>query len=148
LDRIGGQAVDYDHEDIYQPDDPYRDEHGFNYAVKRITYLDFLREALTFHEFEAEHWTEYAVIPWYLLRWMFALIWTVIWGNWRAIRNRGEDFYPAWAFAWGRHDSPEPVVCPRCLWAGPRRWLYHGYGSCGDDDVEPVDECPKCGAEL
>jgi hypothetical protein len=31
---------------------------------------------------------------------------------------------------------------------GPGRWLVHTYGPCGEDDVEPVDECPKCGQEI
>lgn len=27
-------------------------------------------------------------------------------------------------------------------------WLVHTYGPCGLRDVEPVDECPRCGLEL
>jgi hypothetical protein len=32
-----------------------------------------------------------------------------------------------------------------CGYAGPLRWFVHGYAGCGDDDVEPEDECPRCG---
>ena len=53
---------------------------------------------------------------------------------------------PPWAFMWGRHQSPKAVFCERCGWAGPYRWLVHGYAPLGDDDVEPQDECPRCGS--
>lgn len=56
----------------------------------------------------------------------------------------------------GRHTDLNPMLCMRCGWTGPVRWLVHGYhsyyaGSFGDDDnydTEPIDECPRCGQEL
>ena len=50
---------------------------------------------------------------------------------------------------WGRRESPEPVRCEMCGWAGMRRWAIHGYQDDGSgQDVEPVDECPRCGDEV
>ncbi len=50
---------------------------------------------------------------------------------------------------WSRRDSPEPVRCDDCGWAGMRRWAIHGYTDDGSgQDVEPTDECPRCGNEV
>lgn len=47
---------------------------------------------------------------------------------------------------YGRRTSLEPYCCERCLWSGPVRWLVHSYQDDGSgEDVEPVDECPRCG---
>jgi hypothetical protein len=53
-----------------------------------------------------------------------------------------------WGWMWGRRESPEPIRCDECGWGGPRRWAVHTYHACCCDDVEPVDECPCCGAEV
>lgn len=89
---------------------------------------------------------DWLLIPYWFLRYYFALCWMFAWFIWRRITDpTGE---PAWQAMWGRHESPEPVMCECCLWAGPRRWVIHGYQSDGDGDVEPVDECPRCGQEI
>ena len=87
-----------------------------------------------------------ALIPYHLVWWLIAYLWTLIWGlliffkfgsyNW-------QNYW--WCFMWGRHNSPEPTICPSCLWAGPRRWCYHGYSG---EESEPTDECPRCGYEI
>ena len=97
-----------------------------------------------FREFEPESWKDWALIPWWLLRWLFAWLWTQTWGYWRVYKG-----VPApWAWMWGRHESPEPTLCRRCFWAGPHRWTFHTYYPDGLDDIEPVDECPRCGAVI
>lgn len=92
-----------------------------------------------------------------------AVLWTCAWGAARTVREvlrhifRYGDMkgctarirsHVRWAWMWGRHDSPEPILCEECGWGGPRRWAVHTYGPCGWDDVEPVDECPRCGEEI
>jgi hypothetical protein len=48
----------------------------------------------------------------------------------------------------GRHVDWTPAECLECGWRGPVRWLRHDYQDDGTgEDVEPVDECPKCGNE-
>ena len=86
------------------------------------------------------------------LRLILAVPWTLLWGTLRWARYlcrlpghyRPRNCRRA-AFSWGRHDSPKAVRCERCGWAGPLRWTRHTYGPVGNDDVEPVDECPRCG---
>ena len=92
-------------------------------------------------------------------RLVIAVVWTFAWGTGRLVKY--SDFFgwhpllgpSTWrqshlfAFSWGRHDSPKAMWCERCGWVGPLRWAIHTYAGCGDDDVEPVDECPRCGSE-
>ena len=107
-------------------------------------------KATLFSDFEPETWRDYALVPWWMLRYAFAWLWaTLVW-------------YPALdlqIYLWprrlpllpnfqGRHVDPDPVMCRRCLWAGMRRWCVHGYEAVGDDDVEPCDYCPRCGDEI
>jgi hypothetical protein len=48
----------------------------------------------------------------------------------------------------GRHVDWTPAECLACGWRGSVRWLWHGYQDDGTgEDVEPVDECPKCGSD-
>jgi len=97
------------------------------------------------------------------LGYLLAVVWTLAWGWCRVAREilrhvtRWGDMagctapiraHMRWAWMWGRHDSPEPVECFECGWAGPRRWAVHTYYPDGWDDVEPVDECPRCGYEI
>ena len=70
------------------------------------------------------------------LRWLLAVI------MWR---------FQCWGFlrwflpyAGGRHIDWAPCRCEECGWRGPVRWAFHTYHGCGEDDVEPVDECPRC----
>lgn len=120
-----------------------------NHSGPTWWYTVFLREALTLKEFEPQSTWDWFRIPFYLVRWVTAYIWTYLWA-WSRLRAIPKD--DPWrfgmAFGWGRHESPEPTICPRCLWAGPQRWLYHGYGTGWDGDSEPRDECPRCGKEL
>ena len=50
-------------------------------------------------------------------------------------------------YAGGRHIDWDPVHCGECGWVGPLRWAFHTYCDDHAGDVEPVDECPKCGNE-
>jgi len=104
----------------------------------RLLRLPGFRRA--FLEFEPESWTDWARIPWSLLRYGFALLMhRLVW----PIAQR----FGFVCRGGGRWDDWDPVWCPRCFWAGPARWLCHTYAQCGDEDVEPVDECPRCGLE-
>lgn len=97
-----------------------------------------LRNALTLKEFEPYGKRDYAVIPFYLLRWVFAWVYLeIVLLKWRLFPNR--------PYVNGRRYDPRPTICPRCMWAGMYRWLYHGYQG---EDSEPVSECPKCGKQL
>lgn len=100
----------------------------------------------------------------YLAPHLLAVVWTLAWGTWRAVCGvvghilRWGDMrgcraplrrHIRWAWMWGRRDSPEPTRCDECGWRGPRRWTVHTYHDDGShEDVEPVDECPVCGAEV
>jgi hypothetical protein len=81
----------------------------------------------------------------YFLRYQYAHVWYHLWGAYRRYVMR--DRFP-YCYLWGRHDSPEPIRCERCGWAGAVRWLVHTYEDDGFGDVSPVDECPHCGDYL
>jgi hypothetical protein len=92
--------------------------------------------------FEPQSIVDWLLIPWWGLRYLFAkIIWILY-----VIVCRMTDGRLLWMS--GRYTSPEPIWCDRCFWAGMRRWAVHTYHPCGDDDVEPVDECPRCGANI
>lgn len=99
---------------------------------------------IRFRNFQPQDWTDYALIPYWLLRYWAAWVWWQI-ATWVNVL-RGID--RRWAMMFGRHDDPAPVMCDRCLWAGPRCWLVHTYRGVGEGDVEAVDECPRCGGEV
>jgi hypothetical protein len=83
------------------------------------------------------------------LRFLIAITWTGAWGAWRwATAWPRNPWRRRMAWMWGRHESPTPVWCDQCGWLGPRRWTKHTYWPDGCGDVEPVDECPACGAEV
>lgn len=131
------------------------------YGIKPVTHYGLLREALSLKDFDNDwesNWQTkpkyvalvYARFPLILTRWCIALLWTLCWGSWRFVKwsIRDREFpYDAY-HSWGRHYSPEPVICATCLWSGARRNCYHGYQDAGDGDCEPVDECPRCGCEI
>lgn len=52
------------------------------------------------------------------------------------------------ARVYSRHTMPEPARCGACGAVFRQRDAIHTYKSCGGDDVEPIEECPKCGEEL
>lgn len=118
-------------------------------AVKhdlRAVYGSDLRAALALLASAlADKWeafvTEPAARGFFFLR--YGLAWCV-WRTWsKFIVLRG--FLPVW----GRDDSPEPLLCA-CGWGGMRRQVIHTYqdDGTGQDEVEPVDECPRCGQEI
>lgn len=79
----------------------------------------------------------------YTPNYAIAWVWTKCWGYWNVARG-----IPG-AFCWGRRESPEPIHCSTCHWSGPRRWAHHSYQDDGSgQDVEPLDECPCCYAEI
>lgn len=137
---------------------------GAYYDVRaRVLYicpLPFCVIRLSLAGFEPQGLIDWLAIPIYVLRYWACWLWTRAWAFarlirvfiWRITGKEVSRYWRAYVFGWGRHDSPEPVMCPRCLWAGPVRWLAHGYSgvSVGEDDydVEPTDECPRCGGEL
>jgi hypothetical protein len=105
-------------------------------------------------ELPVRGWNAYVTLPWHLVRYAFAWCWTETWRLYLKCKYRRyltlDKLHGGWMTSpgHGRHTDPRPVLCPLCLWGGARRWLYHTYGPCGVDDVEPVDECPRCGTEL
>lgn len=112
------------------------------------TRFEQMREALAAYDHTNGDWRDYTLLPWFLLRWVFAWLWTQAWGRYRILQLPRGEWNRITCWMWGRWESPEPVMCPYCLWAGPERWLYHGYAACGDDDVEPMDYCPRCDNEM
>ena len=112
--------------------------------VRCCSPLDLLWDAFTFREFEPESWRDYWIVPASLLKWSWA------WIFWRFILvlTRVFHHYPL-ARVWtgvspnSRWSSPEPTICPRCLWAGQRRQCVHGY-----TEWEAEDECPRCGKDI
>lgn len=94
-----------------------------------------------------EYWiTEPLARAWYRCRYGFAWFVCEVSGAFkRRQRWRGKDKFPI--IAWGRHESPEPLLC-LCGWGGMRRWAIHGYQDDGTGEAEPVDECPRCGTEI
>lgn len=111
-----------------------------------------MKVALTMPTCDPRPWTDYAQLPWQLLRYAFAWCWYWAWKLLLIVRywRHRHDRWWNWRIepGHGRHDMPDPVMCPCCWWAGPVRWLYHGYEACGDDDVEPMDYCPRCDIEI
>jgi hypothetical protein len=96
-------------------------------------------------------------------RYLLALAWTLAWGTSRTINQLLRHItgcgdlssctarwraHIAWAWVWGRWESPRPAHCSACGWRGPERWLVHTYESDQRGDVTPVDECPVCREEI
>lgn len=77
--------------------------------------------------------------------WLACMLWrfqcSCFWSWWRWYVCRTN-------YMGGRRIDWMPVRCEECGWMGPLRWCYHGYAACGDDDVEPQDECPRCYSRL
>lgn len=48
----------------------------------------------------------------------------------------------------GRRYDWWPVRCHECGLVMRTKDAYHGYQDDGMGDVEPVDECPRCGTEV
>jgi hypothetical protein len=118
---------------------------------------DFAEIAYAFGQCELESWRDYALVPWWLLRWFLAYCWSPLWVcslnlNCWLKQNCWTIFkFTRWILptGGGRHVDPFPVICERCLWAGARRWTVHTYTGGGEEgDVEACDECPRCGNEL
>ncbi len=118
--------------------------------------LEDLRYALSLKEFEPEGWRDWALIPGHVLCWAIAFVWQWPWylashlNYWFRNHCRPVFRVTRWILplGGGRWESPDPIICPRCWWGGATRALVHTYASYGEDDVEPVNECPRCGAEI
>jgi len=81
----------------------------------------------------------------YFLCFRYARIIMLISAHWRHFVLRVPFPY---CFLWGRRESSEPIKC-ECGWAGMVKWLVHTYQDDGSgEEVEPVDECPRCGKYL
>lgn len=106
---------------------------------------ELLHQALSLRDFSPTSWRDWALIPFHLTRW-WLWWWIMILTLWlQGLRwklfKRGSIM--------SRHTDPTPTICPYCLWAGPVRWLAHGYACAWDEaDVEPVSYCPRCGEDL
>jgi hypothetical protein len=48
----------------------------------------------------------------------------------------------------GRDTDKTPAFCNNCLWIGKTESAVHTYRFTGDEEVEPVDLCPKCFNEV
>ena len=106
-----------------------------------------------------QHYRNLSSEPWTLAataanvcRLIFAVLWTLLWGTARFIDNCLH--HPDWAivtlhamaFSWGRRESPKAMWC-ECGWVGPLRWAIHTYQDDCAGDVDPVDECRRCGCD-
>ncbi len=100
-----------------------------------------LRYALA--QYEPRNWQEKALIPYWLIRWLLAWLWSGLFWLW--IRLCWKVGRPTFI---SRHNDPTPMACPYCLWTGPYRWLYHGYEPDGDGSTVAVSYCPRCENEL
>jgi hypothetical protein len=107
------------------------------------THFDLLRQSL--RDYEPYRAIDRVLLPYHLLRWSVAWLWTLVWGWSRWLRWRHQPYGAMVAWMWGRHDSPEPVMCHYCLWAGATRECYHGYQG---EESEAVDCCPRCDGEI
>ena len=100
-------------------------------------------------EFEYESWKDLVRIPISYFKWLWACI---VYFRMRffdvakAIKN-DDKLALSLVGMKGRRDDPRPTVCPRCLWAGQYKHLWHTYGSDGYDSY-PESQCPSCGQEL
>ncbi len=122
------------------------------YKPDRRYYLEDFKRAFSLRDFEPQMWRDWALIPYWIARFVFAWCWAEsrypLWRfhSWLTVQfNFRTRLLPSWG---GRHVDVDPVACPRCLWAGPRRWVTHTYTSIDEYDVEAVDECPRCGMEI
>lgn len=122
-----------------------------SFTVKRSALWWFWHDLREFRNlFDPQGWQDWALLPFWATRWVFFwLLWLAISAleRHRIIRQVQS----------GRHTDLNPVLCTRCGWAGPVRWLVHTYHSyytgggsdeSSDYDSEPADECPRCGQEL
>lgn len=71
------------------------------------------------------------------------LLWT-----WTLVLRLGRMTRHPWWWNGGRHSDGDPTVCRNCGWVGRVRDSVHGYQDDGSgEDVEGVEECPRCGSE-
>lgn len=73
-------------------------------------------------------------MAWLNLRRYFAFVWRALIAS--HLREGGG----------GRHDSLRIVRCGACDHRCLEKDCAHTYQDDGDGDVEPVDECPRCGS--
>lgn len=112
-----------------------------------------------FPEYDPQSAFEYLLLPWSAARWTFAWCWSLVYYplcklQWWIRANMPRLFLLTryiLPFGGGRWEDVTPVHCPHCLWCGPTRWLVHTYGGYADefeDNIEGVEECPRCGSEV
>lgn len=102
---------------------------------------------ITFKYFEAESWRDYFIIPLSFLKFIYSYLFfrIVQWWDIHIKKHHINGIH----FGWGRREDPTPIWCPRCCWAGMRKWLVHSYQDDGTGlDIISYDECPRCGIEL
>lgn len=117
---------------------------------------DDLLYAISLRDFEPQSWRDYVFIPWWLARWFLAWLLTLArtpllnFNYW--LKGYCFPVFKVTRYVLplhsGRHDDTNPIICLRCMWAGPRRWAVHTYASVDIEDVAAVDECPRCGMEI
>lgn len=115
---------------------------GLKHPLRAVYGTDFKAARALLYQVLQDKWEDKISDPlarvWYHVPFAYASIWTLF-----AYLFRRES---GW---WGRRESPEPTRCEMCGWAGMRRWTIHGYQDDGSgQDVEPADECPRCGDEI
>lgn len=59
-----------------------------------------------------------------------------------------DQFVPLDHWVGGRHTNAVPVHCPGCNWYGAMKHTVHGYTLTSMGEVEPLDRCPRCRANL
>lgn len=75
--------------------------------------------------------------------------WLWLYWTWRLVTWLGKKLGRPYWWNGGRRDDGDPTVCPECKHVLRVRDCVHTYsGWGGEDEVEGVEECPKCGSEL
>ena len=82
-------------------------------------------------------------------RLLTAVAWTAAWGAGRFLKlslDRPDYLFRdirSSAFGWKSRNSPKPVTCGRCGWAGAERWVFRAIRPWQDDLLL----CPRCSGE-
>ena len=73
--------------------------------------------------------------------------WLWYFWTWRLVTWLGKKCGRPWWWNGGRRTDGDPTRCEACGLVWRVRDCVHTYaGACGD--VEPVDECPRCGEQI
>lgn len=80
------------------------------------------------------------------LPWLKRPYWLWLWYSWIFVLWIGKKTGHRYWWNAGRRSDGDPTVCDNCGWVGRVRECVHTYENDGAGDVEPIEECPKCGS--